>query len=73
MKDVNINHQIICRQYHSTTMVTEVNCFVFVAMVVPWWKIKYSSKSLELPNSFKNGRKKFYYHGRGTTMTTEVV
>ena len=45
---------------HGSTMVVAV-------------KIMYSSKSLELPNSFRNGRKKFYYHGRGTTMTTEVV
>ena len=72
MKDVNINHQIICRQYHSTTMVTEVNCFVFVAMVVPWWKIKYSSKSLELPKSFRSGRK-YLKHCHGTTMATETV
>ena len=24
---------------------------------LPWWKIKYSSKSLKLPNSFRNGKK----------------
>ena len=50
--------QIICRQYHDTTMVTEVNCSVSAAMVVLYWKIKYSSKSLIFPNSFRNGRKK---------------
>ena len=47
-------HQIICRQYHGTTMVMEVNCSVLAALVVPWWKIKYSTKSLELPNSFRS-------------------
>ena len=35
-------------------MVMEVNCSVLAALVVPWWKFKYSSKSLELPNSFRN-------------------
>ena len=34
-------------------------------------KNQYSSKSLELPNSFRNGRKKFYCHG--TTTAMEVV
>ena len=35
----------------------------------PWWNIKYSSKSLDLPNSFRNERKKlllpllWYYDG----------
>ena len=36
-------------------------------------KSKYSSKSLELPNSFRNGRKKIYCHCRGTTTATEVM
>ena len=44
-----------------------------MAMVLPWWKIKYSSKCLELPNSFRNGRKNFYCHSSGTTTATEVV
>ena len=39
--------QIICRQYHVTTMVTDVNCSLSMAVVVPWWKIKYISKRIE--------------------------
>ena len=35
--------------------------------------MKYNSKSLELPNSFRNGRKNVYCHCRGTTMASEVV
>ena len=42
-------------------MMTEVKCYVSLAMVVSTTlvelkKIKYGSKSLELPNSFRNGR-----------------
>ena len=36
-------------------------------------KIKYSSKSLKLPNSFRNGRKIFYCHYHGTTTAMEVL
>jgi len=43
-----------------TAMVTEVNCPVSEAMV-PWWKIKYSSNSLELQNSFRNHCMPWYY------------
>ena len=69
------NHlQVVPWQYHSTTMVTEVNCSVSAAVVVvPQCKIKYSSKSLELSNSLKNGRKFLYCHCCCTTTATETV
>ena len=39
-----IIRQIICWQYHGTTMVREVNCSISADVVVSWWKRNYSSK-----------------------------
>ena len=53
---VSVVHQIIC----ILTMVMEVHCCFLGRGIAPWWKIKYNSKNLELPNSFRNGRRKFF-------------
>ena len=58
--------KILCRNKHN---------LVFVGTVCrQFWGTDMSSEAyLELPNSFKNGRKKFYCLCRGTTTATEVV